>query len=88
MTAGLAIVNTHNVWVLPWTLVVTLFGWALLVGGVLGIVAPGVVEHVGGSLPARPGMTRAWGVAWALLGAFLAFKGYTWPRPKLDGTAA
>ena len=25
MTAGLSIVNTHNVWVLDWTLIVTLF---------------------------------------------------------------
>ena len=30
MTAGLSIVNTHNVWVLDWTLIVTLFGWGRL----------------------------------------------------------
>ena len=33
MTAGLSIVNTHNVWVLDWPLIVTLFGWALVLGG-------------------------------------------------------
>jgi hypothetical protein len=33
MTAGLSIVNAHNVWVLDWILIVTLFGWALVLGG-------------------------------------------------------
>ena len=50
MTAGLSIVNTHNVWGLDWTLIVTLFGWALLLGGASRIVAPDVVQHVGGTM--------------------------------------
>lgn len=43
MTAGLSIVNTHNFWVLDWTLIVTLFGWALVLGGAFRIVSPNVV---------------------------------------------
>ncbi len=76
MTAGLSIVNTHNVWVLDWPLIVTLFGWALVVGGASRIVAPNAVEHVGGAMMDRPTMTRIVGALWALLGAFLTFKGY------------
>ena len=76
MTAGLSIVNTHNVWVLDWTLIVTLFGWALVLGGALRIVAPGVVDKVGSEMMDRPTMTRIVGAFWALLGAFLTFKGY------------
>ncbi len=76
MTAGLSIVNTHNVWVLNWTLIVTLFGWALLLGGASRIVAPRVVDRVGGAMMDRPTMTRIIGVFWALLGAFLTFKAY------------
>ena len=45
MTAGLAIVNTHNVWTLDWTLMVTLFGWALVIGGVSRIVRAARREH-------------------------------------------
>jgi hypothetical protein len=37
MTAGLAIVNTHNVWMLGWPVIVTLFGWALVIGGAVRI---------------------------------------------------
>ncbi len=76
MTAGLSIVNTHNVWVLDWPLIVTLFGWALVLGGASRIVAPRVVEHVGGAMMDRPTMTRIVGAFWALLGAFLTVKAY------------
>ena len=76
MTAGLSIVNTHNVWVLDWTLIVTLFGWALVLGGAVRIVAPRVVDKVGGAMMDRPTMTRIAGAFWAILGAFLTFKGY------------
>ncbi len=76
MTAGLSIVNTHNVWVLGWPLIVTLFGWALVLGGASRIVAPRVVEHVGGAMMDRPTMTRVIGAFWVLLGAFLTVKAY------------
>ena len=76
MTAGLSIVNTHNVWVLSWTLIVTLFGWALVLGGALRIVAPRVVDDVGGAIMDHPTMTRVVGACWACLGAFLMSKGY------------
>jgi NhaP-type Na+/H+ or K+/H+ antiporter len=33
MTAGLSIVNTHNVWVLDWTLIVTLLAGRFSLGG-------------------------------------------------------
>jgi len=76
MTAGLSIVNTHNVWALDWTLIVTLFGWALVLGGASRIVAPRVVDRIGGAMMDRPTMTRIVGVVWAFLGAFLTFKAY------------
>lgn len=76
MTAGLSIVNTHNVWARNWTLIVTLFGWALVLGGALRIIAPRVIVEVGASMMDRPAMTRTVGAFWLLLGAFLTFKGY------------
>ncbi len=76
MTAGLSIVNTHNVWLLDWTLIVTLFGWALVLGGASRIIAPRVVERVGGRMMDRATMTRVVGGFWALLGTFLTFKAY------------
>ena len=76
MTAGLSIVNTHNVWVLDWALIVTLFGWAFLLGGALRIIAPRIVQRAGGAMMDRPTLTRILGVFWALLGAVLTLKAY------------
>lgn len=76
MTAGLAIVNTHNLWVPDWPLIVTLLGWALLIGGAVRIVAPGFVPKAGQAFLDKPTTTRIAGVVWALLGAFLTFKAY------------
>jgi hypothetical protein len=76
MTAGLAIVRSHNVWPLDWRLIVTLFGWALVLGGAARIVAPQVVDHAGGAMLARPALTRIAGAFWGLLGAFLTFEAY------------
>ncbi len=76
MVAGLSIDNTHNVWIVDWTLIVTVFGWALVLGGASRIIAPQVVSDVGSSMMGRPTMTRVIGTFWALLGAFLTFKVY------------
>ena len=76
ITAGLSIVNTHNVWILEWPLIVTLFGWALVLGGALRVAAPDIVHRVGGAMMEHPRMTRFVGAIWAFLGAFLTFKAY------------
>ena len=42
--AGLAILRAHNRWSFSWPVLVTLVGWAFLIGGVLRIFAPGIQE--------------------------------------------
>lgn len=76
MTAGLAIVNTHNVWILDWPIIITLFGWALVVGGSIRVIAPRLVDRVGGAMMKLDSMTRVAGVFWIILGLFLTYKGY------------
>jgi hypothetical protein len=76
LVAGLAIVNTHNVWSLDWTVIITLFGWALTIGGASRILAPHFVAEVGRSMVGNPKFTMVGGVVWAVLGAFLTTKGY------------
>lgn len=77
MTAGLAIVNSYNVWRFDWGLIITLFGWALTIGGATRIVAPNFVTRVGGAMTDKPKATVIAGIFWAVLGAFLIFKAYT-----------
>lgn len=76
MTAGLSIVNSHNVWKLDWSLIITLFGWALTIGGASRIVMPHFVTKVGDSMIGSPRVTTIVGIFWAVLGGFLIYKGY------------
>ncbi len=76
LTGGLSIVNTHNRWELDWPLLITLFGWAMVIAGISRIVSPKLVTDVGGPMIGGSLITRLAGTVWALLGAFLTFKGY------------
>ncbi len=77
MLGGLAIINTHNIWSWDWRVIITVFGWALLISGAGRILAPQLTTEVGGSMMDRPNMTRAAGLVWATLGLYLSYKGYS-----------
>ncbi|PCI76233.1 MAG: hypothetical protein COB20_11090 [SAR86 cluster bacterium] len=76
MTAGLSIINSHNYWIVDWPLIITLFGWALMLGGALRIMSPGMVNRAGSEMLNRPRLMRVFGVLWGALGAFLVYMGY------------
>ena len=78
LTAGLAIVNTHNEWTGDWRVVITILGWLCVIGGVLRIVFPSVVGSIGASM--LTSTSNSWiigeGVVFLALGAWLSFMGY------------
>ncbi len=76
MVGGLAIVNSHNIWIADWPVIITLFGWAMIIGGAARVALPSVVNTIGGAMMDRPTMTRVSGAVWALIGAYLTYKGY------------
>ena len=76
LVAGLAIVNTHNLWVVDWRLIITLFGWALTLSGAARVMFPEPVKKVGKGMSERLTITRLVGMLWAGLGGLLAFKAY------------
>src|SRR4030088_203950 len=43
MPAGLAIVLTHNIWAVDGRVMITLFGWANVIGGAIRLVPPAYV---------------------------------------------
>jgi uncharacterized membrane protein len=76
MTAGMAVILTHNVWAADWRVVITLLGWLAAIGGALRIVMPERVETMGHWFLERPtGITVA-AVIWLAIGALLTFFGY------------
>jgi hypothetical protein len=76
MTAGVAIVLAHNVWVPEWRVLITLLGWLAAIGGAVRIVMPQGTERIGRRILKHPqGLTIA-AVIWLALGAVLCFFGY------------
>jgi hypothetical protein len=47
LLAGLALVLTHNVWVLDWQLIITLIGWVAIVRAVVIIFRAGMDRRHG-----------------------------------------
>jgi len=76
LSAGLAIVMTHNVWTLDWRVVITVLGWLFVVAGAVRMIAPQVTAILGRKMHAKP-LTFKIGAAFDLaLGALLCFYGY------------
>ena len=76
MTAGMALVLTHNVWVLNWPLIITLLGWLAAIGGAIRIIAPQGTERVGRRVLKHEMNIKIAGAVWLALGAILTLFGY------------
>ena len=76
MTAGMAIVLSHNVWALDWRVLITLLGWLAAIGGAVRIVMPQGTQKFGRRFLEHPqGMIIAAAI-WLAVGAVLCFFGY------------
>lgn len=76
LLAGLAIVNTHNHWVAGWPVIVTVFGWLAVIGGIIRIAFPGITKTIAEAMLARAAVLRLLSLLQVLLGAYLMSKGY------------
>ena len=76
MTAGLALILTHNVWRADWPVIITILGWLAAIGGAFRIVMPQGTERIGRRvLKHKHGLTIA-GMVWLVVGAILCLFGY------------
>ena len=76
MTAGMALVLTHNRWALDWPVLITIIGWLLAIGGAFRIIVPQGTEKFGRAmLRHKNGLTIA-AVIWGAIGLILCFFGY------------
>ena len=77
LVTGLAITISHNVWVMDWPVIVTIFGWLAIAGGIFRMTFPNLVSKMGtsmieehsGKLPVTISIV-------GLLGALLTWYGY------------
>ena len=76
LTLGLAILNVHHLWVRDWRVLVTIFGWLFLIGGIFRVLAPSLMQRVGEPLIAHQRWPLAGAIVTLALGAFLTVMGY------------
>jgi hypothetical protein len=76
LTAGIALVLAHNVWIGNWRLIITVLGWLGVIGGVFRIVWPQEVVHIGSAVVSHAEALMFAGFAVLVLGAVLSYFGY------------
>ncbi|MGB3864578.1 MAG: hypothetical protein WBA29_02985 [Xanthobacteraceae bacterium] len=76
MLAGLAIVLTHNVWTADWRVLVTLFGWLMVIAGVIRIVEPPFLYAGARAFLRHPAMPVVTGIIWLAIGVVFCLPGY------------
>lgn len=73
---GLLIVISHNIWVSQWPVLITLFGWFLLLQGLLRIFFPDSFAKFVKELMAKSGYAVvSW--VWLLVGLYLIWAGFS-----------
>jgi hypothetical protein len=76
LAVGLAILNVHHIWVRGWPVVITIFGWLALIGGIFRILATSLVQRMADAVIANPRWLIVGGVGTLVLGGFLTVMGY------------
>ena len=76
LLAGLAIVNTHNLWVSDWRVIITILGWLAIIRGALSLLFPNKMYGVGETILASRSGTMIGAVIILVLGGFLSWMGY------------
>ncbi len=76
IAVGLVIVNVHNLWVRDWRVIITIFGWLTLIGGILRILATSWVQEMGLSMMTHPRGLIVAAVIELVLGGYLCIMGY------------
>ena len=76
LTAGIALVLAHNLWVGDWRVIITILGWLGVIGGVARIVVPHQVAAIGTGMFAHGIAPLTGGFAMLVLGGVLSYFGY------------
>jgi len=75
LVAGIAIVQTHNVWQ-GWPMIITLFGWLAIIGGLFRILCAPRMQAMGEKVASNVTVLTVATAISLLLGLFLTGKGF------------
>ncbi len=73
---GLLLVASHNIWVMGWPVVITLFAWLVLITGLLRLFLPDMAIKMGHAFLHHPVRMKIAGVVFLIIGLFLLYWAY------------
>ncbi len=76
LPAGVAIILVHNTWTTDWRVIITIFGWLLILSSAIRLLAPGFVIAQAHHVLSMPLMPAIAGSIWLLIGLVFCFFGY------------
>jgi len=76
LPAGIALVLVHNVWAADWRVIVTIFGWLVILSSAIRLLVPGFVTAQAHRVLAVPSMPIITGAVWLVIGLVFCFFGY------------
>jgi hypothetical protein len=76
LTSGVAMLNAYRAWTADWSVVVTVLGWLMVIGGVLRIVLPRLTAGLATTVYSGAIAMTIAGVILLVVGGYLSFEGY------------
>ncbi|PWY56456.1 hypothetical protein DGG96_02435 [Legionella qingyii] len=73
---GLLMVLSHNVWVMGWPVIVTVFAWLILIGGLFRLYCPDTVYKIWNRVIDKSELFITIAVITLIIGLFLLYKVY------------
>lgn len=76
LVMGLTLVIFHNSWVADWTVIITIFGWIAIAGGIMRMAFPMLAIEMGRRMIGQKKMLAVIAILNLALGAFFTYQGY------------
>ncbi len=76
LPVGIAMLNVYRAWTADWRVIVTIFGWLFLIGGIVRILLPGATATLGNMIFAASAAMPVIAIIILVLGGWLSFESY------------
>ena len=76
LAIGCFMVVLHNSWTKDWSVIITIFGWAVLIKGLFLIVLPKLSIRFSNAFKEMKNFLKVWGIIAAIVGCLLCWLGF------------
>ncbi len=76
ITVGFIMVTFHNIWIMGWTVIITIIGWIALIKGILILMFPGFYFRIFDLMKKSKMLMRIYPIFVIIIGVFLLLLGF------------